>query len=207
MMDTVDTKQQLLEAAKVLFAQKGFAGVSVKEICERAGVNVSLVSYYFEGKEGLYKACLERFGREKLAAAERILETPKTLDEMRLRLTMFGEEMMRCHVDDPDQIRLVQRAVTFEHDPIAAEIFDKSFVTVFETFVNFLQGAQGLGIVRKDLDCFLSGTVFFGSLMHFGMTDHIRVRHFGPGLGINNPEFRKNALKEIVEVFVRGTAA
>jgi AcrR family transcriptional regulator len=202
-MDSVDTKTMLLDAGKHLFAQKGFHGVSVKEICERAKVNVSLVSYYFEGKEGLYQACLERFSRDKLATAERILVKPKSADELRLRLLMFADEMMLCHVSDPETARMVHRAVILESD-IAASVFDRTFVPLFDSFVGFLRDAKTQGLVRSELDPFLAATNFFGALMHLVITDEFRSRRFGPTLSIANEKFRKNAEEHWVEIFVRG---
>ncbi|MGZ3709065.1 MAG: TetR family transcriptional regulator, partial [Bdellovibrionota bacterium] len=89
----VDTHDALVQAAKTLFAQKGFDGTTVKDLSELAGVNVSLVSYHFGGKDGLYRACLEEFGQNRLAAAQRMLQPPSSLEEFRIRLTMYIEEM------------------------------------------------------------------------------------------------------------------
>jgi AcrR family transcriptional regulator len=50
---TSETREQLLAAAERLFATRGFAGVSVRAIAADAGVNWSLVGYYFRGKDGL----------------------------------------------------------------------------------------------------------------------------------------------------------
>jgi TetR/AcrR family transcriptional regulator, regulator of cefoperazone and chloramphenicol sensitivity len=57
-----DAKQRLLLAAEEAFAEKGFAGASVREICTKAGVNVASVNYYFGGegaKERLYAAAVK----------------------------------------------------------------------------------------------------------------------------------------------------
>ena len=53
-----DAKEKLLAAAVPLFAEKGFAAVSIREVAEAAGVNSALISYYFGGKSGLYEAVL-----------------------------------------------------------------------------------------------------------------------------------------------------
>jgi len=54
-MSQDNTKSSLIRAAQLLFARYGFAATSVKQIADKAGVNVSLVSYHFGGKEGLLK--------------------------------------------------------------------------------------------------------------------------------------------------------
>src|SRR6516165_11059323 len=49
-----DTQDRLLEAAGQVFAEKGYEGATVREICRRAEVNIAAVNYYFRDKERLY---------------------------------------------------------------------------------------------------------------------------------------------------------
>lgn len=55
-----DTKEVILDAAERLFAERGFDGVSVRDITALAGVNVAAVSYYFGSKSGLAVAAFRR---------------------------------------------------------------------------------------------------------------------------------------------------
>src|SRR5689334_16815459 len=59
--DPERTRQALLDAALTEFAEKGLAGARVSEIARRAGVNKQLISYHFDGKQGLYDALAERW--------------------------------------------------------------------------------------------------------------------------------------------------
>ena len=54
-----NARQRLLEMATKLFAEKGYAGTSVREIVDRAGVSKPVLYYYFKSKEGLFYAILE----------------------------------------------------------------------------------------------------------------------------------------------------
>jgi TetR/AcrR family transcriptional regulator len=53
-----DCRENIIASAVPLFAAKGLNGVSVRELASAAGVNLSMISYYFGGKEGLYAAVL-----------------------------------------------------------------------------------------------------------------------------------------------------
>lgn len=54
--DGIQAKGHLLGCALRLFAEKGFAKTSTREIAAAAGVNIAAISYYFGDKEGLYRA-------------------------------------------------------------------------------------------------------------------------------------------------------
>ena len=57
--DAERTKQAILDAAKVEFAEKGLAGARVDTIAEQSGANKRMLYYYFGSKEDLYVAVLE----------------------------------------------------------------------------------------------------------------------------------------------------
>ncbi|GIH66541.1 MULTISPECIES: TetR/AcrR family transcriptional regulator [Microbispora] len=59
--DPERTRGLILDAATAEFAAHGFAGARLSAIAARAGVNQQLISYYFDGKEGLYRALGERW--------------------------------------------------------------------------------------------------------------------------------------------------
>lgn len=55
--DGLEARKRLLLAALRLFAGRGFAKTSTREIAQAAGVNIAAISYYFGDKAGLYAAC------------------------------------------------------------------------------------------------------------------------------------------------------
>ena len=55
------TKDKILDAAEQLFATKGFAETSMREITSKAGVNLASVNYHFGSKKSLIKAVVDRY--------------------------------------------------------------------------------------------------------------------------------------------------
>ncbi|HET9143052.1 TetR/AcrR family transcriptional regulator [Actinophytocola sp.] len=55
-----ERREQLLDVARSLFAEKGFDGASVEEIAHRAGVSKPVVYEHFGGKEGIYAVVVDR---------------------------------------------------------------------------------------------------------------------------------------------------
>ncbi|MGW1676400.1 TetR family transcriptional regulator [Saccharopolyspora sp. NPDC002376] len=61
-----ERRQQLLDVARALFAEKGFDGTSIEEIAHRAGVSKPVVYEHFGGKEGVYAVVVDREMRNLL---------------------------------------------------------------------------------------------------------------------------------------------
>jgi AcrR family transcriptional regulator len=69
-------KERILDAAEELFAQRGFYGVSLRDITQAARVDVALVGYHFGGKRELFTAVFERraevLNRERMERLEAV---------------------------------------------------------------------------------------------------------------------------------------
>ena len=71
----VNSRERLLEMATELFAEKGYAGASVREIVAKAGVSKPVLYYYFKSKEGLFYAILEWAADVQQGILNEIFET------------------------------------------------------------------------------------------------------------------------------------
>ncbi|KZE80429.1 TetR family transcriptional regulator [Paenibacillus elgii] len=100
-----DMKMRILYAAKKLFARQGFEGTSVRQICEEAGANVALVSYYFGGKEKVFHAIFEHFfpGRQQLSGGEAAFAHPVR------GLSLIVREITRFSLTDLELSTIIQQ--------------------------------------------------------------------------------------------------
>lgn len=54
-----ETRARIVEAAIGVFGERGYDRASTRDIANAAGVNAPAIQYYFDGKEGVYLACVE----------------------------------------------------------------------------------------------------------------------------------------------------
>lgn len=78
------SRKKIINSAIVLFANKGFDSTSTREICKHAGVNLSLIPYYFGNKDGLYISIIESVINYGLASLKAEIELAKTVSNMNL---------------------------------------------------------------------------------------------------------------------------
>jgi AcrR family transcriptional regulator len=88
-----ETRERVLRAAGPIFAQKGFEGATVREICAAAEVNLASVNYHFGSKERLYVETVGLAHREKL----RRVPLPELQEHAapEIKLQMFVQTMLR----------------------------------------------------------------------------------------------------------------
>ncbi len=75
MNDSVDTRTRLLEAARRLFAERGYKGTSIKAITDAAGANLGAVTYHFKTKDALYDAVVRSLTEPLVATVEQSLKS------------------------------------------------------------------------------------------------------------------------------------
>jgi len=83
--DGMATRQHMLEIAGEVFAKRGYAHATSKEICARAGTNVAAVNYHFGGKEALYSAVLIEAHR-RLVTVEELAALAESKADARAKL-------------------------------------------------------------------------------------------------------------------------
>ena len=74
-----NTREKVLETATDLFAEKGYAGTSVREIVAKVGVSKPVLYYYFQSKEGLFYAILEWAANVQQSILDEIFEASGTV--------------------------------------------------------------------------------------------------------------------------------
>ena len=102
--DGIEARNRLLDAALALFAEKGYAKTSTREIALAAQINIASISYYFGDKAGLYKAVFTDPRSNPSVPAEQINDASQPLE------WSLGN-LMRSFVEPLKQGHLVQQCM------------------------------------------------------------------------------------------------
>ncbi len=194
-------REQLLLAAQQLFAKKSFEAVSVCEIGNACRQNISLINYYFGGKKGIYLACIEAFGRKRLDFNERILTTPTSPEDFRMRLRFFIEEIFNTYAENPPLFSLMLRAGE-DRDIIKETTYKDIFLKMLNTLKIFFEKAKKQKFIRSNVDTHICCAMLIGMLVHFMRTDHVEQLYFNYSLV--NPEYRQKVIESLYNNFISG---
>ena len=75
------TKAKLVKTAKELFLEKGFDGLKMQELADRASINKGLLHYYFKSKEALFKAIFNEAISSIFEGASEIITANRSVEE------------------------------------------------------------------------------------------------------------------------------
>lgn len=124
-----DTKEKILDSAEWFFAEMGFHATSLRQITERAGVNVASVNYHFGSKEKLLDAVLKRriepLNAIRLVQLEAVTEAARGAGELpsvRDVVASFMEPTLRA-VIQPEfgNLSLIMGRIFVEHNGVMLE--------------------------------------------------------------------------------------
>ncbi len=101
-----NARDAILNAAKGLFARKGYAGTSIREICQAAGITKPVLYYHFDSKEHMYQELmLDIFSRTK-KNLQTLSEFPGNLRD---KLVWYIYSEFNNSKEDPNSVRLLFR--------------------------------------------------------------------------------------------------
>ncbi len=89
-----ETRQAILDAAEAAFAELGYEGAGVAELCRRANVSKGAFYHHFPSKQALFLALLERWLAQLDASVQRFASSPVPVPEKLLGLSALVEVVL-----------------------------------------------------------------------------------------------------------------
>ena len=150
---TPDTRAAILGTARTSFADKGYAGTTIRGVAAAAGVDAALVHHYFGTKDDLFVAALELPVDPREAIAPALVGGPDDA----------GERVLRVFVgvwDDPANTPVLVALARTLLDPSASHLLRDGFLPVVLQPVG-----RALGLDRPDLRMSLVASQMLGIIL------------------------------------------
>ncbi len=138
-----ERREQLIDVARALFAERGLEGTSVEEIAAHAGVSKPVVYEHFGGKEGLYAVVVDREVRTLHDGIRAAITTPDTNPRALIEL---GTLALLDYIDDhPNGFRILSR-------DSSASSADGSFATILSDIASRVEDLLGSQFTKRGFD-------------------------------------------------------
>lgn len=161
------TKATIFKAAAKLFAEKGFNGVSMREISELSNVTKPTIYYYFGNKEGIYKALIQEALNYHLEDLKQIaaLKIP-----MKQKLIELLKRRFQISLQYPELTKFVLQVFTHYEKLPCLDGFESEVAAHTKIFAEMIQEGIDSGefgpSARPELVVHVIGAV----LLHFLMS-------------------------------------
>ncbi len=158
--ETDDSKKNnartcLIAAASKLFARQGKDKTSTRDIAEESKVNISMISYHFGGKEGLYKQVITDFALNVEKNADQIIgdfaKAPLDKNSFVQRMSRIIEHMIKTRIENPEISVLLARE-KIEGLPLSRDVYEKIIYPLVKNFLTLFEQAQKQKIIRDDIN-------------------------------------------------------
>lgn len=198
-----NSRQKILAVAEKLFAENGYHGTSTRDLARESGMNISLISYYFGNKEGLYKSIFLEFAESAQEQLGKILDEAKGAKLTKAlylkQMQMIIDRMIEMKFSRPYLHMMMVREL-LSGFPVAKEVFESLFEQLAERIIAIIKAAQKEGIVRKDLNPY----VLFMSLGH-SSDQYLAISRCNFGLSRKMPKDFKIYKEQLFKIFIEGS--
>ena len=143
-------RQNIIGAARALFAEKGYSGATVDEIVVKAKTTKPMLYYYFGNKEQLFAAVLEHVytGMREIENSLRVIDLP-AVDAMRKVVQVTFD----YHANHPEWVRLISIAnIHYARHIRASKTIASKNVPIIEIMRGLLRQGTREGVFRSDVD-------------------------------------------------------
>ena len=200
-----DAKTCILEAAAKLFSKCGLDKTSTRDISKDSQANISLISYHFGGKEGLYREVIREFA---LKVSEKVQPTISEFRSLPMTKELFVKEvetmianMIEMRTSHPE-ISVILAREKIEGMPLSKEVHEEIFYPMIQNFFAMFKAAQAKGIVKESLH----PAIFF-MMISEGVFGFFEMMDCETQINKDCEEFIKDTnllKKQVVEIFLTG---
>jgi len=193
-MEYNDKQVQIMETAEILFAEKGFNGTSVRDIAEKANVNLAMISYYFGSKDKLLEALFGYRGEIYKMKLESMIGNNEmtSLEKMNTLIDHYIDKIMQQQCFS----RIMVREQVLNHTGNTAELIFQMKKRNQELISKLIHQGQKRGEFKKSIDIPLMMATLIGTANHLIATQHY-YKELNNLQSMSDEDFQKHLKKKL----------
>ncbi|BDU51596.1 TetR/AcrR family transcriptional regulator [Haliovirga abyssi] len=192
----LSAKEKLLQVSIKLFAKKGFSATGVRELVKEAGINISMVNYYYNSKVGILKEIITIFYDKLYTEISAAIDKN---DNFETRIRKAGRATIKLIKGNEDMFKISIFEFPYEHDDIkeikkekVMKIMKLLYGTLFENLSTIKNEKLNLEIA---IPAFTG--IYFSHFMFKPMLEVVTNTDF-------NDEFYENYSDYITDIYLYG---
>ena len=196
-VEKTDSRSKLMDAGTQLFAEKGLNGVSVRELTQAAETSISMISYHFGSKEGLYSAVLQ----QQFDCFKEIKEIRETVSDPVALIESYLRWSFQRHRNHPYLLRFYTSELTnptLFFEPIVMPVIDEVILTMAAA----IEEGRKRKMFREDVDATNAALALAGMVNYYFLSSLATK-----DLVNQAPDQDEKLIQEYLLIFTRGISA
>ena len=142
-------REQLLEVAAQLFADRGYDSTTTAAIAESAGVTEPILDRHFKSKQDLFIAIVRRMSEQTLNQWRAVIaDIPDPAEQIRTIAQQFPEQLKNLKV----AYQVLHGALATSRDRKVVAVVTEHYTRVHAFFADIIRQGQATGRLRRDLN-------------------------------------------------------
>jgi TetR/AcrR family transcriptional regulator len=195
--DAEATKTSILDAAEREFARAGLLGARTENIAEDTGVTRAMIHYYYESKEKLYQAVLERSFQRRIRNLSRVDINDAPVEEA---LRNYVRAFMEESIDNVNMSSILLFESIQNHGKYYKEM---ALAAIYEPLVKLFERGMKEGKLRR-LDPYQTAINTVGMCVFYVIARNNLTHLFPPGTDLLSREMVDVHICEAIEMLMHG---
>jgi len=205
-----ERRDSILKAARRLFAEKGYHGVSIDEIARQVDVSPSILYRHFKSKQVLYNAVLQAMSAQRESYVQTIINSGTSFEDV---LTGMTQVYIKSISENPDLLRIEFQSL-LDKNPATSDFFNNRWKS-FTDYIEFsLNERISYDTPNREVTILTAALMFQGMLREVLLQKHLQpedrledvslhelshemVRLFLRAVGSRNPACRARLLSTV----------
>ncbi|HJV34409.1 TetR/AcrR family transcriptional regulator [Geomonas sp.] len=196
-MEKTDSRTKLLEVGTKLFSERGLNGVSIRELSQAASTSISMISYHFGSKEGLYSEVL----KQQFSSFQEFHELRGRISDPVAMVEEYLRWTFRRHRNNPYLLRFYTSELT-NPTPFFGSIVQPVIDEVIRSMAAVIEEGIRQQRFRGDVQPTNAALALAGMVNYFFLSLHATEN-----LISHDPEQDEKLVREYLAIFIKGVAA